>query len=209
MTRVKRHERKTVVQKALSDRTTKKIKFFWVNAIKHNFFQVIVWHKINDRSNRLKVHQHRQKLNFIEKKIICDWIRRLCDQSYFFTYDIFKFMIFIVIESKFKSEFDSTNLKNNNNFKFYIGHNWSKFFLFKYSILQTIKIKIMNWVRQIDTTKIILKHWFKKFKKLMQKYNIKKINIWNMNEKEFVMKLTNNFNRKIISIINNKIVFVD
>ena len=195
MTRSIRANPEGAIQKALENLRTHKFSTVLVSVCAHGVLISTLYHRYKGCPDCVTAHLSCQLLTFIEEKIITEWIWHQCHQEFSSSYDILMNMAVTVLRTQ--NSFSKIS---------YVDAHWPQQFLLCYKALKTMHVQTLaqNW--QLETFCPIISQWFDNFAELMKKYDIKKINMWNMNEKRFVMRLSRSW--KMIVTVNSSKLFL-
>ena len=195
MTRSIRANPEGAIQKALEDLRTHKFSTVSVSARAHGVLISTLYHRYKGCPDHVTAHSSCQLLTPTEEKVITKWIQHQCHQGFPPFYDILVDMAVTVLRARNPSSKTP-----------YVGAHWPQWFLLHHKALRTMHVQTLaqNW--QLGTSHSIISQWFDNFAELMKKYDIKKANMWNMNEKRFVMGLSRS--QKMIVTVNSPKFFL-
>jgi hypothetical protein len=118
---------------------------------------------------------NRQLLVSHEEKVILKFVDRFTELRFFFRLFMLKEKIELILRER----------KINTN----LSRHWDTRFLIRHFEYQSKFLKHLDQVRHFNFDSIVFEQWFELFRKICVKYDIVCENIYNMNEKKYMMKM--------------------
>jgi len=193
MFKLNSQKHKKIIQKILNNLL--KNKYFTYAVITQTYLLSLLTFKHWSQEHQSQVLEHvqYQLLSFNEKKILENWIWHQCCHECSLIIDMLQNIIITILKSQNTAKV------------LYIESHWSQIFLNWHSKLKHKRIRSLcqQWFLEILWS--VIQEWFSEFMKIVQSHKIKTENMWNMNEKDFAMKLSKS--QKIIVTANSFIIF--
>ncbi len=146
-----------------------------IAAKKYDVCRNIIFNKSRVRRIMTEYHMNRQLLVLHEEKTILEFVNRFIELSFLFRI----FMLKAKAELILREREQNTNLRRH----------WITRFLIRHSEYRTKFFRHFDQERHFNSDRIVFERWFELIRKTCVEYEIDCENIYNMNEKSYMMRM--------------------
>ncbi len=147
----------------------------WKIARQHDIAKSTLRRRINDAESSKISHQQYQRLIFEVKKTLTDWILLMIFWDWLSQVNQIQFMTMKLLWSSQQN--DDLNI------------NWIQRFLQHHTKLTFMFSQALNKERAATHNEELINDWFDLYTKILENYDLQSSDIYNMNEKNFIMRI--------------------
>ncbi len=144
-------------------------------ARQHDIAKSTLRERINDSESSQIFHQQYQWLIFEQEKTLTDWILLMIFWDWLSRVNQIQFMTMKLLWSSQQN--DDLNI------------NWIQRFLQRHTKLTFVFSQALNKERAVTHNKELINDWFDLYTQVLEDYDLQSSDIYNMNEKDFVMRI--------------------